>query len=74
MTEPAETKLTPLELLAQQREESRQQAIVIAKQGEAIEQLMTAIELMQGELRSLRRRLQQVEGVPWPDQEPPDAE
>jgi hypothetical protein len=74
VTEPVETKLTPLELLAQQREVTKQQAIVIAKQGEAINQLMTAVELIQGELRSLRRRLQQVEGVPWPDQEPPDPD
>jgi uncharacterized coiled-coil protein SlyX len=67
MTQQADAKLTPMEILAQQRE-------VIARQGVAIEQLTTAIELMQGELQALRRRVQDIEGVPWPDQEPPDPD
>ncbi|MBO0802844.1 MAG: hypothetical protein J2P25_07185 [Nocardiopsaceae bacterium] len=59
MTQPPDAGLTPMDILA--------------RQGEAIEQLTTAVELMQGELRALRRRVQELEGVPWPD-EPPDPD
>jgi len=67
MTQPADAGLTPMDILARQRE-------TIARQGAAIEQLTTAVELMQGELRALRRRVQELEGVPWPGQEPPDPD
>ena len=50
--------LTPLELLA--------------RQNEAIEQLTHAVELLEGELRALRSRVEALEGVPLPDEEPPE--
>ncbi|MBO0816546.1 MAG: hypothetical protein J2P30_15560 [Actinobacteria bacterium] len=60
MTQPPEDQdtLNPLEILA--------------RQSEAIETLTTTVELMQQELQALRRRVQALEGVPWPDQEPPE--
>jgi hypothetical protein len=66
MTQPAGEKLTLMDILAEQRE-------TIARQGTAIEQLTTVVELMQSELQALRRRVQKLEGVPWPD-EPPDPD
>jgi hypothetical protein len=61
MTEPATgTPLTPMELLA--------------RQSVMIDDLLRTVELHQAQLESLRRRVQALEGVPWPDQEPPDAE
>lgn len=57
MTEPAQEPVTPMTILA--------------RQSEAIEKLTTAIELMQGEIRSLRHRLEALEGGPGPE-EPPD--
>jgi hypothetical protein len=48
--------LTPLDLLA--------------RQNEAIAQLMTAVELLQLQVEELRRRVQAIEGVPWPEDEP----
>lgn len=61
MTEPATgTTLTPMELLA--------------RQSVMIDDLVRTVELHQAQLESLRRRVQALEGVPWPDQEPPDTE
>jgi len=48
--------LTPLEILA--------------RQNEAIEQLLATVELLQFQVEELRRRVQALEGVPWPEQEP----
>lgn len=48
--------LTPLELLA--------------RQNEAIGQLTRAVELLQAELRALRGRVEVLEGVPLPEEEP----
>jgi prefoldin subunit 5 len=59
MTQPADETLNPLHILA--------------RQADAIEQLTTAVELMQRELQALRRRVQELEGVPWPE-EPPDPD
>jgi hypothetical protein len=59
MTEhSADATLTPLELLA--------------RQNEAIEQLAHTAQLQQRQINELRRRVQALEGVPWPGQEPPD--
>jgi hypothetical protein len=61
MTEPAaDANLSPLELLA--------------RQNAALEDLRRTVELQQIQLEALRRRVQALEGVPWPDQEPPEAE
>lgn len=59
MTEPAPEPLTPMQILVQQ--------------GKAIEQLTTALELQQGEIQALRRRVEALEGVPLPE-EPPDPD
>lgn len=59
MTQSADETITPLQILA--------------RQAEAIEKLTTAVELMQGELQALRRRVQELEGVPWPE-EPPEPD
>jgi hypothetical protein len=67
MTQPAEPKRTPMDILFEQQE-------MIARQGKAIEQLMTAVELVQMELQSMRRRVQALEGVPWPETAPRDEE
>jgi hypothetical protein len=57
MTDPvSEADLTPLDILA--------------RQNQAIEQLMTTMELLQLQVEALRRRVQALEGVPWPDREP----
>jgi hypothetical protein len=48
--------LTPLDLLA--------------RQNEAIEQLMTTVEQLQLQVEELRRRIQALEGIPWPKDEP----
>jgi hypothetical protein len=57
MTSPvSEPDLTPLEILA--------------RQNEAIEQLLTTVELLQFQVEELRRRVQALEGVPWPEHEP----
>lgn len=57
MTDHAsDADLTPLDLLA--------------RQNEAIEQLMTTVELLQLQVEELRRRVQAIEGVPWPEVEP----
>jgi hypothetical protein len=58
VTEPAaDATLTPLDLLA--------------KQNETIETLTRGLEFLQIEVEALRRRVQALEGVPWPDEEPP---
>jgi len=44
---------------------------VLVRQGEAIEMLTRTMELMQGELRALRRRVETIEGAPLPA-EPPE--
>lgn len=49
--------LTPLDLLARQQE--------------AIEQLTATVELLQREMEAMWRRIQDLEGVPLPDHEPP---
>ncbi len=59
MTHPAtDPGLTPLDLLARQQD--------------AVEQLTLTVELLQGQVENLRRRIQALEGVPLPDQEPPE--
>ncbi|MGD0560527.1 MAG: hypothetical protein ABSA93_36865 [Streptosporangiaceae bacterium] len=58
MTEPeAEEKLSPLDILA--------------RQSVVIDDLLRTVELHQEAIETLRRRVQVLEGVPWPDQEPP---
>jgi hypothetical protein len=57
VTDPVNQEdLTPLDLLA--------------RQNEAIAQLMTTVELLQLQVEELRRRVQAIEGVPWPEDEP----
>jgi hypothetical protein len=57
MTDPASgPDLTPLDLLA--------------RQNEAIEQLLATVELLQLQVEELRRRVHVLEGVPWPEHEP----
>jgi hypothetical protein len=56
MTTPAQENLTPMDILA--------------RQNEAIEGLLRTVELRQEQLEVLRRRVSQLEGVPWPDHEP----
>lgn len=57
MTDPVNPEdLTPLDILA--------------RQNEAIAQLMTTVELLQLQVEELRRRVQAIEGVPWPEHEP----
>jgi hypothetical protein len=56
MTTPAQENLTPMDILA--------------RQNEAIEGLLRTVELHQEQLEVLRRRVSQLEGVPWPDNEP----
>jgi hypothetical protein len=43
---------------------------ILARQNEVIEQLTAAVELLQLQVEELRRRIQAVEGVPWPEHEP----
>lgn len=58
MTDPlADADLTPLDLLA--------------RQNTAIENLTRTVELQQQQLEALRDRIEALEGVPWPSQEPP---
>jgi hypothetical protein len=59
MTTPAEEKLTPMDILG--------------KQNEAIEGLLRTVELHQEQLEVLRRRISVLEGVPWPEHEPPGS-
>lgn len=61
MTEPAaDITLTPLDLLA--------------RQNQTIEALIRGLESVQIEIEALRRRVQVLEGVPWPEAEPPGSE
>jgi hypothetical protein len=53
----AEPELTPLDLLARQQE--------------TIEQLAATIALHQQQIEALWRRIQDLEGVPFPDTGPP---
>jgi hypothetical protein len=55
--EPGLTPLDPLDLLARQQE--------------AIEQLAATVALHQRQIEALWRRVQDLEGVPFPDSEPP---
>lgn len=58
MSNPAEEQgPTPLDLLARQQE--------------TIEHLTATVELLQGEVEALWRRVQALEGVPLPEHEPP---
>jgi hypothetical protein len=45
--------------------------VAVAKHQEAIEQLTAVIELHQQQIEALWRRIQDLEGVPFPDVEPP---
>jgi len=49
--------LTPLDLLARQQE--------------SIEHLTATVELLQREMEAMWRRIQDLEGVPFPEHEPP---
>lgn len=61
MTEPApEHEVTAMELLA--------------KQAQIMQQLLASFELLQAQVESLRRRVQALEGVPAPGQEPPRSD
>lgn len=57
-SQPDNARLTPLELLA--------------RQNEAVTALTATVELLQHELKSLRTRVEVLEGVPLPGQEPPE--
>jgi hypothetical protein len=58
MTHPVtEPGLSPLDL--------------IARQQDTIDNLATAIDLLQDQVATLRRRIQALEGVPFPENEPP---
>jgi uncharacterized coiled-coil protein SlyX len=46
---------------------------VIARQQDTIEKLIATVELHQRQLDALWRRVQDLEGVPFPDQEPPES-
>jgi hypothetical protein len=45
--------------------------LTVTRQQEAIEQLTAVIELHQQQIEGLWRRIQDLEGVPFPDEEPP---
>jgi uncharacterized coiled-coil protein SlyX len=45
---------------------------VVAQQQDTIEKLVTAVDLLQRQLDALWRRVQDLEGIPFPDQEPPE--
>ena len=55
---PADQELTPLDLLARQQE--------------TIEQLAATVALHQRQIEAMWRRIQELEGVPFPDTEPPE--
>jgi hypothetical protein len=56
---PAEPGLTPLDLLARQQD--------------TIEQLARTVALHQRQIEALWRRIQDLEGVPFPETEPPES-
>jgi hypothetical protein len=61
VTEPeTDAKLSPMD--------------VLARQSIVIDDLLRTVELHQEAIETLRRRVQALEGVPWPDQEPPNEE
>jgi hypothetical protein len=45
--------------------------LTVTRHQEAIEQLTAVIELHQQQIEGLWRRIQDLEGVPFPDKEPP---
>lgn len=45
--------------------------LTVTRQQEAIEQLTVVTELHQQQIEGLWRRVQDLEGVPFPDKEPP---
>jgi len=45
---------------------------LITSQQDTIEKLITTVELHQRQLDALWRRVQDLEGVPFPDREPPE--
>jgi uncharacterized coiled-coil protein SlyX len=45
----------------------------ITHQQDTIEKLIATVELHQRQLDALWRRVQDLEGVPFPDQEPPES-
>jgi len=45
----------------------------ITRQQDTIEKLIATVELHQRQLDALWRRVQDLEGVPFPDQEPPES-
>jgi hypothetical protein len=46
---------------------------LMASQQDTIEKLIATVELHQRQLDALWRRIQELEGVPVPDQEPPES-
>jgi uncharacterized coiled-coil protein SlyX len=46
---------------------------VVTRQQDTIEKLIATVELHQRQLDALWRRVQDLEGVPFPDQEPPES-
>jgi hypothetical protein len=55
---PADQELTPLDLLTRQQE--------------TIEQLAATVALHQRQIEAMWHRIQELEGVPFPDTEPPE--
>ena len=55
---PADQELTPLDLLTRQQE--------------TIEQLAATVASHQRQIEAMWRRIQDLEGVPFPDTEPPE--
>jgi hypothetical protein len=55
---PADQELTPLDLLTRQQE--------------TIEQLAATVAIHQRQIEAMWRRIQELEGVPFPDTEPPE--
>jgi uncharacterized coiled-coil protein SlyX len=47
---------------------------VLARQKDAIDELAMTCALQQRQLDELRRRVQALEGVPWPEHGPPSGE
>jgi hypothetical protein len=57
----------------QQADEARLGPLdLLARQNQAIEALIATVELLQQQVESLRGRVEALEGVPLPGQEPPD--
>lgn len=47
---------------------------ILARHSVEIDNLLRTVELQQEVIEVLRRRVQALEGVPWPDQEPPGVD